>query len=171
MNTKPKRIVKQVTCQKCGKVMYPNWVTRHVCGESESYVRKYIPKPKFVMICPNGWSNCPDCANEKLCIVGLYKPEPSDIDILILAAKIAEEVVIKDAIESAEKIRGTWMEEFDQLPEGGIWEWMARYRRPGDINYKESLPAGPSEPGGGSKSRNHKKPQNKTPEYMKIFWT
>ena len=59
------------------------------------------------------------------------------------------------------------MEEFDQLPEGEIWEWMARYKRPGDINYKEPLPAGPSEPGGGSKSRVPKKPAWKMPEYLK----
>ena len=170
MGTKPKRIVKQVTCQKCGKVMYPNWVTRHVCGESESYVRKYTPKPKLVMICPNGWKNCPDCANEKLCITGLYKPEPSDIDIVVLAAKIAEEVVTKDAIESAHKIRGTWMEELDQVTTAEeFWAWFNKGKRPGDINYKEPLPAGPSKPGGGSKSRAPKKPKKEIPEYMKIL--
>ena len=116
--------------------------------------------------CPHDWNNCSDCANVKLCIAGLYKPEPNDHDVIILAAKISEEVVTAEAIESAHKIRGTWMEEFDQLPEGGIWEWMARYRTP-HINYKEPLKAGPSEPGGGSKSKTPPKPPYKMPEYLK----
>ena len=150
MSAKPKRIVKKVTCQKCGKVMYPNWVKRHVCGETEKYVKKYTPKSKLVMICPNGWKNCPDCKYNSPNNICLY-PKP-DIDIVVLAAKIAEEVVTKEAMESAHKIRGTWMEEFDNLPEGGIWEWMARYKTP-HINYKETLNGGPSEPGGGSKSK------------------
>ena len=171
MNTKPKRIPKRVVCEKCGRSIAVSWFSRHNCGDPEKYVRKkYTPKPtKLVMICPNGWKNCPDCANEKLCIAGLYKPEPSDLDILIQAAKIAEEVVTADAIENAEKIRGTWMEEFNRLEEGEIWEWMARYKRPGDINFKEPLKAGPSEPGGGSKSRAPKKPKKEVPEYMKIL--
>jgi hypothetical protein len=162
MNTKQK----QVVCEKCGKVMYPNWVTRHVCGEPEKYVKKYTPKSKLVMICPNGWKNCDLCeyiSPNNTCLL-----PKSDIDIVVLAAKIAEEVVTKEAIESVEKIRGTWMEEFDQLPEGGIWEWMARYRTP-HINYKETLNGGPSEPGGGSKSRVPKKSVKKMPEYMKIL--
>lgn len=124
--------------------------------------------PKEIRLCPNGWEDCSLCKYEILCIAGLYEPDISDLGIVVLSAKIAEEVVTKEAIESAHKIRGTWMEEFDQLPEGGIWEWMARYRTP-HINYKETLPAGPSEPGGGSKSRNHKKPRKEKPEYMKIL--
>ena len=175
MNTKPKRIVKQVACDKCGKVMYPNWVTRHVCGESESYVRKYTPKPKLFMSCPHGWSNCPDCANEKLCITGLYKPEPSDLDILIQAAKIAEEVVTADAIESAERIiLHHWIDWHDHQRQIDLLSederWRHRFGNPTPhINHKETLNGGPSEPGGGSKSRAPKKPKKETPEYMKIL--
>jgi len=121
------------------------------------------------MPCPHGWNNCTECKNVDLCKAGLYKPESSDLDILIQAAKIAEEVVTKEAIESAHSIKGTWQEEFLRLPAEEIWEWMARYKRPGDINYKEPLKAGPSKPGGGSKSRNHKKPTKEIPEYMKLL--
>ena len=124
--------------------------------------------PEEIRLCPEGWVGCSLCRYVSLTNTCLYESK-YDLDIVVLAAKIAEEVVTKDAIESAHKIRGTWMEEFNNLPEGGIWEWMAKYRRPCDINYKEPLIGGPSEPGGGSKSRNHKKPQKKTPEYMKIL--
>ena len=122
--------------------------------------------PKEIRLCPEGWVDCHLCKYNSLTNTCLYPK--SDLDIVVLAAKIAEEVVTKEAIESAHKIRGTWMEEFDQLPEGGIWEWMARYRTP-HINYKETLNGGPSEPGGGSKSRVPKKPAKKIPEYMKIL--
>ena len=108
--------------------------------------------PKEIRLCPNGWADCSLCKFDALCKAGLYEPDISDFGIVVLAAKIAEEVVTKGAIESAHKIRGTWMEEFDQLPEGGIWEWMARYRTP-HINYKETLNGGPSEPGGGAKNK------------------
>ena len=124
--------------------------------------------PKEIRICPNEWEDCSLCVYASLTNTCLYESK-SDIEIVVLAAKITEEVVTKEAIESAHKIRGTWMEEFNNLPEGGIWEWMARYKRPGDFNFKEPLKAGPSEPGGGSKSRNHKKPQKEKPEYMKIL--
>ena len=113
------------------------------------------------MPCPHGWNNCTDCKNVDLCKVGLYKPESSDLDILIQAAKMAEEVVTKDAIESAEEIkRGTWMEELDQATgTDEFWTWFAKYRRPCNINYKEPLKAGPSKPGGGSRNKAEK---NKT---------
>ena len=132
------------------------------CGEMKC--------PDEIRVCPHQWIECEFCANLKLCILGLYIPEPeSDLDVVIKAAKIAEQVVDAGVRESVEKIRGTWMEEFNNLQEGEIWEWMAKYKMPGDINFKESLPAGPSEPGGGSKGRNHKKPAKKMPEYMKIL--
>ena len=123
--------------------------------------------PKEIRLCPELWLDCDLCRYNSLTNTCLYESK-SDIDIVVLAAKIAEEVVTKEAIESAHKIRGTWMEEFDQLPEGGIWEWMARYRTP-HINYKETLNGGPSEPGGGSKSRVPPKPPYKVPEYLKLF--
>ena len=122
--------------------------------------------PEEIRLCPEGWKDCSLCRYNSLTKTCLY-PKP-DIEIVVLAAKIAKEVVTASAIESAEKIRGTWMEEFDQLPEGGIWEWMGRYRTP-HINYKEPLNGGASEPGGGSKSRVPKKPAKKMPEYMKIL--
>jgi hypothetical protein len=124
--------------------------------------------PKSIRPCPELWPDCSLCRYVSLTNTCLYEPK-SDLDIVIIAAKIAEQVVTKEAIESVEKIRGTWMKEFDQLPEGGIWEWMAKYRRPGDINYKEPLNGGPSEPGGGSKSKVPPKPPYKMPEYLKLF--
>jgi hypothetical protein len=129
---------------------------------------KQLKCQKEIRLCPEGWIDCSLCRYVSLTNTCLYESK-YDLNIVVLAAKISEEVVTKGAIESAHKIRGTWMKEFDQLPEGGIWEWMARYKKPGDINYKESLPAGPSEPGGGSKSRVPKKPARKMPEYMKIL--
>ena len=122
------------------------------------------------MICPHDWDNCPECANVELCIAGLYRPDPTDHDVLMKAAKIAEEVTIADAIESAKEIKGTWMEELNQVTgTAEFWAWFYKYKRPGDINYKEPLNGGASEPGGGSKSRNHKKPAREIPEYMKIL--
>ena len=120
------------------------------------------------MPCKNGWTDCQDCLNVGPCIAGLYIPI-EDNTTIIKAAKIAEEVVTEEAIKSAHSIKGTWQEEFLRLPAEEIWEWMARYKRPGNINYKEPLKAGPSKPGGGSKSRNHKKPKKEKPEYMKIL--
>ena len=109
--------------------------------------------PDEIRVCPHQWIECEFCANLKLCIMGFYLPEPeSDLDVVIKAAKIAEQVVDAGVRESVEKIRGTWMEEFNNLQEGEIWEWMARYRTP-HINYKETLNGGASEPGGGSKSK------------------
>ena len=68
-----------------------------------------------------------------------------------------------EARESAEKIKSTWQEEFLRQPSDQIWAWMARYKRQGDINYKEPLKAGPSEPGGGSKSNVKKSKKGNKP--------
>ena len=76
--------------------------------------------PEEICLCPEGWEDCSLCRYVSLTNTCRYPK--SDIDIVVLAAKIAEEVVTKDAIESTERIRGTWMEEFDQLPEGGKQE-------------------------------------------------
>ena len=122
--------------------------------------------PKKIHLCPEGWENCPNCRYVSHTNTCLYPK--SDIDIVVLAAKISEEVVTAEAIESAQKIRGTWMEELDQVT--GIdefWTWFSNVKRPGDINYKEPLKAGPSETGGGSKSRVPPKPPYKMPEYLK----
>ena len=172
MSAKPKRIVKKVTCQKCGKAMYPNWVTRHVCGESESYVRKYTPKPKLVMSCPNGWKNCPDCKYISPNNTCLYPK--SDLDIVVLAAKIAEEVVTKDAKKSAERIMLSWTDWHDYQRQINLLsedeKWLHMFGNPAPhINFKETLNGGPSEPGGGSKSRVPPKPPYKVPEYLKLF--
>ena len=105
------------------------------------------------MPCENGWTDCQDCLNVGLCIDGLYIP--IEDNTIIKAAEIAEKVVTKDAIESAEEIkRGTWMEELDQATgTDEFWTWFAKYRRPCNINYKEPLKAGPSKPGGGSRNK------------------
>ena len=109
---------------------------------------------KLDMVCPHDWNNCSECANVELCRAGLYKPDPSDHDILMKAAKMAEKVVTKDAIESAHKIRGTWMEELNRVTgTDEFWTWFTKYRIP-DLHYKEPLPLdGPSAPGGGGTVR------------------
>lgn len=122
--------------------------------------------PAEIRVCPELWSDCDLCKYVGLDNTCLYPK--SDLDIVVQAAKIAEEVVTADAIESAEKIRGTWMEGFDQVTgTDEFWTWFNKYKRPSDINYKEPLKAGPPKPGGGSKNRNHKKPAKKMPEYLK----
>ena len=126
------------------------------------------------MACPHDWNNCPECANVELCIAGLYKPDPNDHDVLMKAAKISEEVMHADAIESAERIMLSWTDwhdhqrQIDLLSEDE--KWLNMFGNPAPhINYKETLNGGPSEPGGGSKGRNPKKPVKKMPEYMKIL--
>jgi len=112
------------------------------------------------MECPHDWNNCSECANVELCIAGLYKPNPNDHDVLMKAAKIAEEVVTKDAIESAEKIKGL-------QADTDFWTWWGRTSPP-NINSKIPLPLdGPSAPGGGSKIRVKKsKTGNKPTVYV-----
>ncbi|HUX80400.1 MAG TPA: hypothetical protein VMW10_11770 [Alphaproteobacteria bacterium] len=123
-------------------------------------------KEKETRVCPNFWENCEDCKHDFECGAGLYHGEEN---ILIKAAEIAERVVIKEAIESANIIKGTWQEKFLQQPSEDIWVWMGKWRTP-NLHSVETLPLdGPPKPGGGSKSRSHKKPQKETPEYMKIL--
>ena len=115
--------------------------------------------PKEIRLCPNGWEDCSLCKYVSLDNTCLYAPE-ADIDIVVLAAKIAEEVVTADVIESAEKIKGNLQSEED------FWAWWGRSSPP-HFNEKPVLPAGPSEPGGGAKNRAPKKPAWKMPEYLK----
>ena len=124
------------------------------------------------MPCPHDWNNCTDCKNVDLCKAGLYKPESSDLDILIQAAKIAEEVVTKDATESAHKIKGTWVEELDRVAgTEEFWTWFNKGIRPGDLHAVEPYKAmsGPSEPGGGAKA-NTKKSKKGNKVYVDV-WT
>lgn len=116
--------------------------------------------PKEIRLCPNGWEDCSLCKYNSLTNICLY-PE-SDIDIVIQAAKIAEEVVIADAIESAYKIKGTWFQEFSQMSEEERWAEYFKYPTP-HFNEKPVLKAGPSEPGGGSKSRCKKSTKGNIP--------
>lgn len=122
--------------------------------------------PSGIRLCPAGWSDCEHCKYVGLDDTCLYVK--SDIEIVILAAEIAEEVVIEDAIESAHTIRGTWMQELNRVANTAeFWTWFYKGKRPGDINYKEPLNGGASEPGGGSKNRTPPKPPYKMPEYLK----
>lgn len=161
-------------CKGCRNWMFHDW---YLCDKAlvkdtdrDGFLVLPILRCKeFERICPHNWDNCHECRHDRDCIAGLYKPEETtDLEVVIQASNIAEEVMHVEAVESAVGIKkGTWMEEFNRLEEGEIWEWMARYKRPGDINYKEPLKAGPSEPGGGSKSRVPPKPPYKMPEYLK----
>ena len=107
---------------------------------------------KEIRICPEGWRECELCAHQRACIAGLYVPEQTDIEVLIRAAKIAEEVVTKEAIESAHNIKRTWFEEFSQMSGEERWAEFLRYHTP-SLMGKEVLPVGEGRPGGGSKSK------------------
>jgi hypothetical protein len=114
--------------------------------------------------CPNGWTECAVCKHERACRAGLYRGE----NIIIKAAEIVERVVTAEAIESAEKIKGTWFEEFLKQPSEDIWAWMAKWKVP-NLHEKEPWQAmsGPSAPGGGSKSNIKKsKKGNKPTQYV-----
>lgn len=109
--------------------------------------------PKELRQCPNGWTDCSLCVNERLCIAGLYKPEESDIEVVIKAAEICERVVQADAVESAKKCRGTWAEEFLSMDEDERWAEYRKYKPP-SLHDKQPIPlGGPSAPGGGSKNK------------------
>ena len=123
---------------------------------------------KEIRLCPNGWEDCSLCANERLCIAGLYKPETTDLDIVVLAAKIAEEVVTKEAKKSAERIMLSWTDWHDHQKQINLLSederWLNMFGNPAPhINYKEPLNGGSSEPGGGSKSRNKKSTKGNIP--------
>jgi hypothetical protein len=112
--------------------------------------------PKEIRLCPEGWVDCSLCRYASLTIgidpktgkrkhTCLYAPK-YDLDIVVLAAKIAEQVMHTAAVESAEKIKGNLQSEED------FWAWWGRSSPP-HFNEKPVLPAGPSEPGGGSKNK------------------
>jgi len=110
---------------------------------------KQMKCPKEIRLCPNGWENCSLCKYVGLDNTCLYPK--SDIEIVILAAKIAEEVVDAGAREDAEKIRGTWIEELNRVAETDeFWTWFYKDKRPGDLHAVEPYKAmsGPTEPGG-----------------------
>ena len=98
--------------------------------------------PKEIRLCPNGWEDCSLCRYVSLTNTCLYKPK-SDIDIVVLAAKIAEKVVHADVIESTEKIKGNLQSDVD------FWGWWGRSSPP-NIHAKEpwKTMSGPTAPGG-----------------------
>ncbi|WP_407310546.1 hypothetical protein [Desulfosporosinus sp. SB140] len=136
--------------------------------------------PNGIRECPNGWTNCELCANYQMCKAGLYygepieesifdEPEQTGPEILRQAAEIAEKVTQADAIESAEKIKGTWAERFLTLsPDEGLNEFYSKHTP--DLHHKEPLPLdGGVVHGGGSKSKRHKKPPRTMAEYLKTW--
>lgn len=130
-----------------------------------------MKRPNELRLCPNGWTDCELCAFVERCKAGMFDVEPpnteSDLDIVIKAAEIAEKVVQAEAVESAEKIKGTWFEKYSHMTEDERWAEHRRYHAP-SLHDKEVITlGGPSKPGGGSKSKKHKKPVRRTPEYMK----
>ena len=127
--------------------------------------------PKEIRVCPNGWTDCSLCVNEKLCIAGLYKPEETtDLEVVIKAAEISERVVQAEVREIVEKIRETWAEKFSKMTEEERWAEYGKYQTP---NLQSVEPwqamAGPSAPGGGGTCKVPKKPKKKMPEYLKTF--
>ncbi|HZK84866.1 MAG TPA: hypothetical protein VFC58_09350 [Desulfosporosinus sp.] len=107
--------------------------------------------PKEIRVCPNGWIDCHLCKYDVLCKAGLYEPDISDLGIVVLAAKIAEEVVQAEAVESAYRIKGTWAEHFSKMDEDERWADYRKYHV-ADLAYKEPVKcmSGPTTPGGSS---------------------
>lgn len=122
------------------------------------------PKEMEDRPCPNGWTECAVCKHERECRAGLYRGEK---DILIIAAEICEKSVMAEAKESAEKIKGTWQEEFLQQPSKDIWAWMNKWKVP-NLHEKEPWQAmsGPSAPGGGGAKNKKSKKGNKPTVYV-----
>lgn len=116
------------------------------------------------MECPNGWQGCDDCNNKDRCIAGMFTPE-EDRAPIIKAAEIAEASTQAEAVEGAKILKGETLRLNDTT---GFWKEWGKYSTP-DLHAKEPMPAGQGAPGGGNKSRAPKKPQKKTPEYMKIL--
>jgi hypothetical protein len=131
--------------------------------------------PNELRLCPNGWTDCELCAFVERCKAGMFDAvspnTESNLDIVIKAAEIAEKVVQAEAVESVEKIKGTWAEQFMALSPDEAMDEFYQYHVP-SLHDKEVIPpGGPSKPGGGSKSKRHKKPKIRIPEYLKTWGT
>src|SRR5665647_956490 len=103
--------------------------------------------PKEIRVCPELWLDCHLCKYVGLKNTCLYSK--SDIEIVILAAKIADKVVQSEAVESAYRIKGTWAEHFSKMDEDERWADYRKYHI-ADLVSKEPVKcmAGPTEPGG-----------------------
>ena len=128
-------------------------------------VRKNMDCPNGIRECPNGWTDCNLCAYFEMCKAGLYygEPEETDSELLEQAAEVSERVMQAEAMESAQFIKkGT----------ASTYSGLKRFYslKTPDLHHKDPLPLdGGSLHGRGSKSKNHKKPLKKTPEYMKFL--
>lgn len=128
--------------------------------------------PNNIRECPNGWTDCELCANLQACNEGTYIPEPKPE---LTEPELATDLGL-DIQESVEKIqdartseRGTWSEKFAKMTPDERLAEIYRYHPP-SLHDKDPIPLdGPSAPGGGSKSKRHKNPMKKTPEYMKFL--
>ena len=118
------------------------------------------------MICPHGWNNCQECANEGICRAGRYEHE-TDLDVVIKAAEISEKVVDAAVKESVHKIRGTLAEGFLKMSEKERWEDLRKYHIPSLMD-KVPVPAGEGSPGSGSS--NGKKSTNKGTKKTQYKW-
>jgi hypothetical protein len=111
--------------------------------------------PKEIRLCPELWSDCDLCKYNSLDNTCLYPK--SDLGILILAAKIAERVVTKDAKKSAERIMLNWADWYDHERQINLLsedeKWLYRFGNPNPhLHAVEPYKAmsGPSAPGGSS---------------------
>jgi len=113
--------------------------------------------------CPHGWTDCKLCYNLKKC--------KSDLEIVIKASEISTRVINAEVAESVAKIKGTWFDEFAGMSERDRWREYEKYPTPNLHTITDPYKAMPGAfvPGGGSKSKGHKKPKRKIPEYMKIL--
>ena len=100
-------------------------------------------------VCPNGWESCEDCKYDRGCKPGSYHIE-TDLEVVIRAAEVSERVTQREAVESTERIKGTWSDHFLKMDEAERWEDYRKYHI-GDLTYKEPVTcmAGPISPGGG----------------------
>lgn len=125
---------------------------------------KYL---KEIRQCPNGWEDCSLCANDQACDDGTYRPEPelieSDLDVVIRAAEICEKVAQAEVVESVEKCRGSWFDEYSQMDADERWTDFYKYHPPNLVS-KDPVPAGEGSPGGGGSNgvKQEKKGTKKT---------
>jgi len=99
-------------------------------------------------VCPNHWPNCEECKYDRSCKPGHYHIE-TDLEVVVRAAEVSERVTQREAVESTERIKGTWADHFLKMDEAERWADYRKYHV-ADLTYSEPITcmSGPSSPGG-----------------------
>ena len=99
-------------------------------------------------ICPNGWESCEECNYDRSCRPSHYHIE-TDLEVVVRAAEVSDRVTQGEAVESAEKCRGSWFDGFSKMDSEERWKDYRKHHI-GDLGIKEPIRLdGPSSPGGG----------------------